>query len=96
MTDTETRGYPGNGQSWADFTGCIGPWEGGGRQSIAYDIGILGAGYDPHNVLTCVCVRCNDRYSYDSPTSECRNCERETLVEHLMADSALAGGEKHG
>lgn len=80
-------------ESWADYTGCIGPWEGGGRQSLNYDIGILAANYDPHNVLTCVCGRCGDRYSFDSPTSECGQCERETLIEYLTDENRRLQGQ---
>jgi hypothetical protein len=69
--------------SWAEITRCVGPWDGGGRQDLNYDIGILGYGYDPENVPTCVCRECGQRWSYDSPMSLCPPCEDRYVIDYL-------------
>jgi hypothetical protein len=66
---------------------CVGPWNGSPPKDLNYDLDMLGSGgeYDPANVLTCICTRRGERWSYDSPYAECRECERETLIEELAA-----------
>jgi hypothetical protein len=68
---------------------CVGPWPESPPKGMNYDLDMLGSGgeYDPYNVLTCICCRCGKRWSYDSPSAECRECERETLVEYLMDEA---------